>query len=169
MLQNILLRRLGRITFGDEQKSDEPQVRYTFNFPSEEMVERWWLALYDAVEANAERNSPKGRTSEQDNRIHQAIKPLNEAGRLVVQGISPELCALPIIAFDPTEGHASAYVFFYFDEIRNEGGKASQNSLSVAKLDRHAYMTWREAVYRPIRRGQISTKEIKYSETVLKT
>ncbi len=164
-LQNILLRRLGLIDFEDRPESDEPKVRYTFNFPSEEMAERWWWALYDAVEVQAERNSQKGRASEED--IHGELKTLNEAGRLVVQVIKPELCALPIVAFDPTEGNASAYVFFYFDEIRNEGGKAAQNSLSVAKLDRHAYMTWREAVYRPIRRKRdpIRPKEIKYSDT----
>ena len=169
-LQNILLRRLGLTTFEDEPKSDAPKVRYTFNFPYEEMAERWWWALYDAVEAHAERNFQNGRTSEEDN-IHKKIKTLNNAGRLVVQVIKPELCALPIIAFDPTKGNASAYVFFYFDEIRNEGGKAAQNSLSVAKLDRHAYMTWREAVYRPIRRKRdpIRPKKIRYSETVLKT
>lgn len=167
-MQNILLRRLGLIAFGDEQKSDEPKVRYTFNFPSVEMAERWWSALYDAVEVQVERKSQKVRTFEEYD-ICERLKTLNQEGRLVVQVISPELCALPIVAFDPTEGNASAYVFFYFDEIRNEGGNAAQISLSVAKLDRHAYMTWREAVYRPIRHGQISTKEIKYSETVLKT
>ena len=167
MLQNILLQRLGLINFEDEPNSD---VRYTFTFPSEEMAERWWWALYDAVEANTERNSEKGCTSKQDNSIHKALKNLNENRTLTVQAAkSPELCALPIVAFDPTQGNASAYVFFYFDEIRNEGGKAAQNSLSVAKLDRHAYMTWRETVYRPIHRGQISTKKIKYSEIVLKT
>ncbi|MDE2829663.1 MAG: hypothetical protein OXN20_06070 [Gemmatimonadota bacterium] len=166
-LQNILLRRLGLIDFEDRPESDEPKVRYTFNFPSEEMAERWWWALYDAVEVHAERNSQKGRASEED--IHGELKTLNEAGRLVVQVISPELCALPIVAFDPTEGNASAYVFFYFDGIRNEGGRAAQDSLSMAKLDRHTYMTWREAVYRPIRRGQIEAKKIEYSEIVLKT
>ncbi len=164
-LQNILLLRLGLIAFGDEQKSDEPKVRYTFNFPSVEMAKRWWWALYDAVEVHAERNSQKGCASEEDNSIHQKLKTLNDEDRLVVQVIQSELCALPIVAFDPTEGNASAYVFFYFDEIRNEGGKAAQNSLSVAKLDRHAYMTWRETVYRPIRRGRIGAEKIKYSDT----
>ncbi|MDE2699203.1 MAG: hypothetical protein OXI23_10070 [Gemmatimonadota bacterium] len=201
--QNILIRRLGLINFEDEQKPDVPKVRCTFNFPSEEMAERWWWALSDAVVFNAERNflyeSPSSidynlnqasanlrrlnkildegrgtqqeRTSEFDNenRIQDELKTLNDNRNLVVQVISPELCALPIVAFDPTEGNASAYVFFYFDGIRNEGGRAVQDSLSVAKLDRHAYMTWREAVYRPIRRGQIGAKEIKYSEIVLKT
>lgn len=162
-LQNILLRRLGLIASGDEQESNAPKVYYTFNFPSDEMAKRWWWALYDAVEANRKRNS------QEIDSIHQDVSNLNEAGNLVVQVISPELCALQIVAFDPNEGNVSAYVFFYYGEIGNEGGKIAQNSLSVAKLDRQAYMTWREAVYRPIRRGQIGEKKIKkikYSETV---
>jgi len=159
-LRNILLRRVGLLRLADTGVYEaKTETQYTFNFPTLEMATGWWDALFEEVDSRA-RNSL--HDSLKPEKVHETLVHLNRSGVLVVQVIPPEMCALPVVAFDPLATNACAYVFFYHEGIRQNGTGSTLSYLSLAKLDRHAYAIWRETAYRVIRRGRVAVKTVPY-------
>ncbi|MBU2616016.1 MAG: hypothetical protein KKC19_02840 [Nanoarchaeota archaeon] len=120
---------------------------YTFNFPNSDGAHNFWDNLSSEVE-------PLQR---------EALKRLNLEKTLTVQTIPSEMCALPVICFNPLRDNAQAYVFMTHFVLDTSKNFSEARHLNLAIMDRRFSLTqWETNVYRPIYRKKVPVVDIPY-------
>lgn len=139
-LREILLRRLGLINL-----KDAPTTSYTFCLPSEDSCVGWWMALFQEI-----RDTHSASRSLKVKDLIKKLQALERDGNLRLLAVSPALCGVPVVVFNP-KNKPTGFVFFY----HSIGSK-----VSIAKMDRPYVEDWKKNVYRRLSDGREKSERV---------